>query len=787
MAHVDEAARADRKSVVTTAPISNFDADRPPQLACLPAPPPAQNFQFERPDWALFRQIPTLSQKAGVPTGRLRRLVLKELADNALDVAANVTCGTTDDGFYYIQDDGPGLSPDAVGRLFSINRPLMSSKLWRMPTRGALGNGLRVVAGAVAASDGELRVHTRGRRLTLQPKPDGSTAVVPEVIDFPVGTRVEIKFGAAMPEDDCALTWTHAAIALHKKGETYRGRTSPHWYNTAVFHEMLLAGGDRYVRDLITEFDGCTGATAGKITAGLKGRVCKSVTRAEADALLTRAKSVARLVKPHRLGYVGADAFINRYYARTETVAKIDGAGIPAVIEVWAHTTTGRSSARFYVNRTPITGDVSIWRDGKEIGVKGCGLVYWIEISGKFEVGIIVSVIAPYVPITTDGKEPNLSCFSHDIREAIAKAIRAAKRASSDGKADEKVSQKDIVHCELDDAVAEVSGGGAHRFNLRQIFYHLRPMVKEECGNELRYPNFTQIITEYEAEQGEIEGMLRDPRGTIYIPHTGEEIPLGTRAVENFERPPWTFNKLVYLEKEGFFEILKTARWPEQNDCALLTSKGYASRAVRDLIDELADSDEPITVFCVHDADSAGTLIFQALQEETAARPRRRIEVVNLGLEPWEAVEMGLDVEWIDTSERHRPVAEYVKRHEGDWEDWEAWLQTRRIELNAMTSPQFIAWLDQKMADHAGKVIPPADIVHDRIREDVEATIKQAIREKILRESNIAERVAAAMADVAWPDDTEVTAAISEALIDAPHKSWSDVVDDIVSDIASRG
>ena len=36
------------------------------------------------------------------------------------------------------------------------------------------------------------------------------------------------------------------------------------------------------------------------------------------------------------------------------------------------------------------------------------------------------------------------------------------------------------------------------------------------------------------------------------------------------------------------------------------------------------------------------------------------------------------------------------------------WLQTHRVELNAMTTPQFIAWLDRKMAEHGdGKLVPP--------------------------------------------------------------------------------
>jgi hypothetical protein len=41
-----------------------------------------------------------------------------------------------------------------VPRLFAVNRPLLSSKLKRLPLRGMLGHGLRVVMGAVAAFDG---------------------------------------------------------------------------------------------------------------------------------------------------------------------------------------------------------------------------------------------------------------------------------------------------------------------------------------------------------------------------------------------------------------------------------------------------------------------------------------------------------------------------------------------------------------------------------------------------------------------------------------------------------
>ena len=48
-------------------------------------------------------------------------------------------------------------------------------------------------------------------------------------------------------------------------------------------------------------------------------------------------------------------------------------------------------------------------------------------------------------------------------------------------------------------------------------------------------------------------------------------------------------------------------------------------------------------------------MIYQTLQEETKARGARKIKIVNLGLEPWEAIAMGLEVETVE--ERRRAQA----------------------------------------------------------------------------------------------------------------------------------
>lgn len=146
---------------------------------------------FEREDWKLFRNMETLPQKAGVPNYKLSLLVCKELTDNALDACDDCEIGYEGD-FFYVKDHGAGLDPE----LFSISRPLRSSKYLRLPIRGALGNGLRVVAGAVVASGGELYVSTRGKKYKINFQNDG-IAFPESLSDYhEEGTKIRFNLGA---------------------------------------------------------------------------------------------------------------------------------------------------------------------------------------------------------------------------------------------------------------------------------------------------------------------------------------------------------------------------------------------------------------------------------------------------------------------------------------------------------------------------------------------------------------------------------------------------------------
>jgi hypothetical protein len=283
--------------------------------------------------------------------------------------------------------------------------------------------------------------------------------------------------------------------------------------------------------------DGCTGGRAGEIVAeaGLARMACADISRAQSDTLLKVARDHAREVKPGRLGAVGPELFPDRAYG-TSSGEVLFGTGphaaIPFVVEAWARETASMEIIAC-VNRTPVTGNIYAVHSKRQINLIGCGLRHTVaEAPKEANFDIRMNITTPYMPITSDGKMPDLRPFVGAISDAVSKAVRKARRPNAKG-----MTQKDVVLDNLDDVIAEVSGDEGYRFNERQLFYRLRPIVMEVTGAELKIDNFKNILTDYESEHGEIPLMYREPRGSITHPHRDETITLGTLMVEEYERP----------------------------------------------------------------------------------------------------------------------------------------------------------------------------------------------------------------------------------------------------------
>jgi hypothetical protein len=744
---------------------------------------------YVREDHVLYCSLNTLGQKAGVSVDLLVKVVGKELADNALDLRARCTVGLLRDNGIWVQDDGDGIpGTDAeIAELFSIGRPLVSSKLVRRPSRGALGHGLRVIAGSVISSSGSLRVSTRGRSLDLIPQEDGTTIARQLGHWKGRGTRIEVRFGAALAVEHDALEWADQAILLAESQSCYTGQSSVFWYDEDALFELFQATCSCTVREMIQNFRGCGEPKAGILAAPYKGRLANELNRSETDNLLRILRKHSRPVKATALGSVGRLPQLPPGYGKILGEVSIGSARsavqaeLPFVVEAWAQPASA-ADARLFVNRTPITGEVIVWTEKMTLQV-AVGGAYLEVRCGRQNFDVWINIDIPYMPITTDGKEPDLSRFGDHIQRAIAKAIRAAKRSGSSA-GGSKQNYKQFVYDNIPSAIEKASGGHQYKFLLRQLLYIVRPLFIEKFGKTINSTYFADIVTDYENEKGKIPGLLRDARGTIVHPHVCMTIPLGTRQVENYERPLWLYRNMLFIEKEGFHEILQDVNWPEKNDCAIMTSKGFSTRAARDLIDLVAATDEECNFYCVHDADAHGTMIYQTLQKATKARGARKVKIHNLGLEPAEARDMGLQVERIPKKNGKKlAVADYVP-----FED-QMWLQTNRIELNAMPSDQFLDWLDHKFQRYRRKVIPSIDVLEEHLEASVRAQLEQDITAEILSEANFDERV-----ERAFRERADSIAAVRDSLPAEAHRDlarhptnrWVVSIEQIAHKIATR-
>jgi hypothetical protein len=302
---------------------------------------------------------------------------------------------------------------------------------------------------------------------------------------------------------------------------------------------------------------------------------------------------------------------------------------------------------------------------------------------------------------------------------------------------------KEAVFNVMPASVAHATGNGALPVYSRQLQYAVRKRIQTYTEEELTNSWWNALLTQYQQQHGRIPGLYYDPRGTFREPHRGKVVPLGTREVEKYVLPEYVFGSILFIEKEGFYPLLDASRLAERFDLAIASGKGQPTEAVRALF-QRAEAGE-YRLFVVHDADPWGYSIARTISEETDRMPDYSVEVVDLGLSVADAIEHDLDPE-DDTRKKRLPrwMPERLSDIEWEWfegERYEVRAATRdkpakyhwackRVELNAFSAPEFIAFLEDKLRQHdVGKLMPSVDIPDDVVTDQVTDSHREAIGE----------------------------------------------------------
>jgi DNA topoisomerase VI subunit B len=623
------------------------------------------------------------------------------------------------------------------------------------------------------------------------------------------------------------------ATAPHWTKWTPAAPTCPYWYRRDDLERLIgafLTHDQQHksvplLRDFLANFNGLSGTAKRKAVleevglqrAPLERLLLEGGTEFDhelIDRLLAAMQEAARPIKPKALGPIGKDNValsFERHDAdlwtfRYKMLTGVDD-GVPWIAEVALAYRPPDSNSRVLlcgINWSPaLRANADPFNLGYQLGSDWCG--------PSEPIVLLAHLICPRPEFIDRGKSslarqsPGYRSIKEAVEFVTADWTKQRKSEIRDRKREQtrlekmqrqqvrEVSLKDLVLKHLPNTIAQVSQDGRLSFTQRDLFYAVRPLVQGEHDKPIKYSYFKALLTDIECERGEIPGLLREPRGSIYHPHLRQTIPLSTETVAAYHRPFWTFNKIAYIEKAGTQKNLIETGWPEEFDCAIANTGGYTTRAVKDLFDLLATSSEPVTVFCIHDADAAGTMIYHTLQNETKARGARKVEIVNLGLEPWEGVSMGLEVEEVEGAERNRPVAPYVTEHDGgawrSWlaargcESWSDWLQSYRIELNAMPPADRIAWVTGKVEKHPPrKVIPPAPLLHAKRITAASA----AIADELQKRARIEERTTEILQQIEWPSQARALEITCRYLERHRRDHWPDPMEAAGKQLAKR-
>jgi DNA topoisomerase VI subunit B len=792
------------------------------------------DLEFERPDWSIY--LTNLSQRAGVPNYQIRAVTLKELVDNALDEMDR--CGRpgkvtlTQDGphTFTVRDWGRGFpdTPEQLALRFSLQKGMISSKQWRRLTRGCVGNGLRVVVAAVTTGGGRIIVRTRDREITLRPLCDGTTDVEEKRdIDWSIGTAIAIEIDPAYG-DGCAdpKAWAETAIALAQAGGApCKRKPSALWYDTDHL-AMMLSSTDKTktLNWFAAQLDRCsTRVLSQQITQRFgRNRLCRDMKVDEAAQFLKILQAGAPTpIRSALLGPLGREAWKHKGlldgYACEEgfflTGRHLPQANIPFLIEAWTATCQPTSTEPYEsdevsiiactINRTPMLLRAFCDREGRSRNAQLSLGNTDIDLDlprGAYMLSL--NITSPVVELLGDNKIPHLNPFAEVVALAVQKAVRRASRnnspllCSGNGNSQHGGSKKKTIKNQIfdilltGDVINQCNDNGILSFNQRSLYYVVRTFIS---GLSASY--FAEQITEYENRYGEIPKLTRENRGVYYEPHSGVIVPLGTLSVLAYRRPPWLYSAVLITEKADNVQTLVDAGFPEEYDCLLLSSSGFTTRALKDMIDLIGSSasSEPVRIFAMVDADSWGSMIYQTLVQETKARGARNVEIINLGLFPWTAMAEGLRHESGLIEERRKkrkalrvPVAGYIlerdrtNRRSGNPNgelEWAEWLQDNRIELNAMVSAKRVEWVKRGFDLHGvKKVIPPAALCAENLRASVENELRDRAKQAVLDDAQerIEAEVAQGLDTVEWPED--ISAAIGKYLQSHSKEPWKKAI-----------
>jgi AcrR family transcriptional regulator len=372
-------------------------------------------------------------------------------------------------------------------------------------------------------------------------------------------------------------------------------------------------------------------------------------------------------------------------------------------------------------------------------------------------------------------------------------AARAARAERARSLPPKEMHLTKAVPLVLPEAVKKGTDGGRLPIENRSLFYVVREAIQAYTRKNLDANYFGQtLLPKYQEDHGPIPRLYYQARGVLYEPHTGVAIELGTREVEEYEIPFWRYDKILFIEKRGLWPVLESTKLAERFDLAVIASEGYSSTACRKLLDH-ADKSRQYRIFVFHDADPHGYNIARTLGEATRRMPEHSIETIDCGLRYEEGLELGLATE--EFNPKNKMPKELVPLLNAVELEAFSGRQTRngkvatRIELNAFTPPDLIAFIERKLEEHGAetKLVPPKEVLAEEARSLGEVAVSRMVADELARLARTEGLVLELSAQIFTDDvlgrlDPEE---IRKTLMSNRERAWDGVIDEQARKLAA--
>jgi hypothetical protein len=367
---------------------------------------------------------------------------------------------------------------------------------------------------------------------------------------------------------------------------------------------------------------------------------------------------------------------------------------------------------------------------------------------------------ADIIGVIREGTKKWTRTIQAEERSPVSRSYRYARMTRERG-----TSFKEAAAQIMPEAYRKVSGDGKLPANARQLMYAARPHIQQVTGKPLNDNYFTQtLLPDYINETGVSWDVVYDARGHFSEPHGGESFGIGTLEVRDYlaglhapelveaalsqanietRGPDGNFGAVFFVEKEGFDPLLEAAQIADRFDLALMSTKGMSVTAARQLADEMCAAHD-VPPLLLHDFDKSGFSIAGTWQRDTRRYEfQNSITVIDLGLSLQDVEALGLETEHQFHSKGDKYALIANLRENGATEaeiafmfaDFDTTRSTRRVELNAMTSPKFIAFVERKLKEHGiAKVVPDQDLLAEvyaglKRGQRLEEALQQAVED----------------------------------------------------------